>query len=236
MFIHYLIILHGFVVILASINNRTSIIFIINNVKSRHQLSTVFISTSHNYHTNKLSQWFRHSSANIKIHLRLISSKDKSYKNFRTHSGLNHFINNIYNQFSNSYTKKDVHTPFILPEKLIQILFHKENQTKNLIKTNHGTTNRISSFSKNINRLVNTSDTSSHKNRRRIRRNFLRENTVHVEDDANIFSDGDRRDFNNQQANIAEQKRGFDEEYYRPIRTKYNMSKLSKKSVTLFRR
>ncbi len=142
MYIHYFIILHGFIVVFSSVHTRSSLIFII---KSRHKLlsySTTTRITTQNCHSDILSQWLRHSL-----------------------------------------------------------------------------------MSTNVNRVVNTTEMDKNVNRTRIRRQFLRENTIDDddEDDANIYDDDDGRYFRNQQKEIAEQKRGFNDEYHRLIK----MSKLS---------
>jgi hypothetical protein len=56
-------------------------------------------------------------------------------------------------------------------------------------------------------------------NHTRIRRDFLRENTINDEDNVNIYGDNDGRYFRNQQEAI-------DGEYYLPIKKKFKMSKL----------
>ncbi|CAF2649737.1 unnamed protein product [Rotaria sp. Silwood2] len=235
MFTHYFIILHGFIVVFSSTNNRSSLIFIINSIKSRHKLSSnsiIFTTTritNYNCHTDILSQWIRHSSSNIKVRLHLTSNKDKSYKNFHIHAKLHHFINNIYNQFSNSHQeikKNNILTPSIYSKKLLQTSINKKNRTKYLLETNlinNRAIDQMNLISTNISRIINTSENSSKKIRSRIRRNFLQENNFNDEEDANVYGDDDRIYFRNRQEDIAEQKRGFDGEYYLPIATKFKI-------------
>ncbi|CAF2905625.1 unnamed protein product [Rotaria sp. Silwood2] len=236
MFTHYFIILHGFIVVFSSTNNRSSLIFIINSIKSRHKLSSnsiIFTTTritNYNCHTDILSQWIRHSSSNIKVRLHLTSNKDKSYKNFHIHAKLHHFINNIYNQFSNSHQeikKNNILTPSIYSKKLLQTSINKKNRTKYLLETNlinNRAIDQMNLISTNISRIINTSENSSKKIRSRIRRNFLQENNFNDEEDANVYGDDDRIYFRNRQEDIAEQKRGFDGEYYLPIATKFKIN------------
>ncbi|CAF4836133.1 unnamed protein product [Rotaria sp. Silwood1] len=61
------------------------------------------------------------------------------------------------------------------------------------------------------------------KNRSRRRRNFLQENNLNDDEDANVYDNDDRIYFRNRQQDMAEQKRDFDGEYYVPIATKFKM-------------
>ncbi len=91
-------------------------------------------------------------------------------------------------------------------------LFHRKNRTINnrsIYKSNLSSTNII--------RLVNS--LIKHKNHPRIRRDFLRENTINDEDNLNIYDNDDGRYFRNQQEEI-------DGEYYLPIKKKFKMRKL----------
>ncbi|CAF3583382.1 unnamed protein product [Rotaria sordida] len=185
--------------------------------------------TNHNCHTDILSQWLRHSSSNIKVRLHLKSKKNKLYKNFYTHAKLHHFINDIYNQFSNTHhqiKKNNVFKPSMYSKKLLQTSIKKKNRTQHSLETNlinSQTIDQTSSIPTNINRIINTSDSNNKKNRTRIRRNFLRENNFNDEYDANVYDNDDRIYFRNRQEDIAEQKPSFDGEYYLPVSTKFKM-------------
>ncbi len=172
MYIHYFIILHGFIEVFSSTNTRSSLIFIINNVKSRH--------TTQNCHADILSRWLRHSFT----------------------------VDKNFHDFSNDNNK---------------ISLNKKNRTANLMKMNFKTNKSIyrnSLMSTNVNRVVNTTEMDKNVNRTRIRRQFLRENTIDDddEDDTNIYDDDDGRYFRNQQKEIAEQKRGLNDEHHRLIK------------------
>ena len=221
MYIHYFIILHGFIVVISSTNNRPSLILIINSVKSRPKLfsysipSTTNRITTHNCHSDILSQWLRHSFSNIKVHLHIISNKCNLDKNLDRHGKLRHFIND------------DNKIPSIFSRKLQQILLNKKNRTVNLMEMNKSN-NQNSLISTKVNRVVNTTGINKNANRTRIRRDFLRENTIDDGDDTNVYDDDDDESrFRNHKKEIAEQKRGFNDEYYRPIENKLKMSKLS---------
>ncbi len=140
MFIHYFIILHGFIVVFSSTNKGSTLIFIINSLKSRHTLA------------------------------------------------LN----------SNLYTYA--------------------NSRSNWIPTN-------------VHRIVNVFKRHENANHTRIRREFLRENTINDEDNVNIYGDNDGKYFRNRKEEIAEQKRDFDREYYLPIKNKFKMSKVKPSAV-----
>ena len=70
----------------------------------------------------------------------------------------------------------------------------------------------------------------------RVRREFLRENTINDRDNVNIYGDEDGRYFRNQAEEIVEPKRIFDGEYYLPMKNQFRISKCSfqKSSLKLF--
>ncbi|CAF1455209.1 unnamed protein product [Rotaria magnacalcarata] len=186
-------------------------------MKSRHELpsdsilfTTTQMTTYHNCHKDILSQWLRRSSSNIKVRLHLTSNTDQSYKNFHMDPKLHHFINHIYNQFLNL-------NPQI---KKSSIGWKKSVKQKNRKNNSLGTIHQTSPTST---RIVNTSRKPRNSNHTRIRRNILHENTLNDEDDVHAYGTGDRSNFRNRQENIAEEKRGFDGEYYAPIETKFKM-------------
>ncbi len=101
-------------------------------------------------------------------------------------------------------------------------LYYRKNRTTNLMESslvNNRSTYKPNLSSTNMNRIVDSLRKHENANHTRIRRDFLRENTINDEDNVNIYGDNDGRYFRNQQEAI-------DGEYYLPIKKKFKMSKL----------
>jgi hypothetical protein len=222
MFINYLIILHGFIVVFSSTTNHSSLISIINSIKSRDKLSSSSITftktrtTDHKCHSDLLSQWFCH--LNIQFYLQITTNKGKVYKNSYSYARLHRFINDIYlpslhkiNRF-NKIPKEPAHyrsdsTTSDLSRKLLQTSINKKNRTANSVEKN-----RISTIA----------------NRTRARRELLRENAIDDEEDANMYGDEGGR----HHQELREQRQDFNGDYDSPNGKRFKMSKLYKTKRT----